>query len=71
MNVDSVLSSYKDMCIWTWMGRCWCVHRQVSAPTALQLANSAVRHVITSLNYEHAIYIFQWRIHAYAFCLYT
>jgi len=48
---------------------CGQVQRHASAPVALQPANSAVRNVITSINCEHAVYILQWRICGYAFCL--
>jgi len=44
MNMDLIFSHYED-------------NRQVTAPVELQLASSTVKHV-TSLNSEHAIYIF-------------
>jgi hypothetical protein len=43
------------------------VHSQAGTPTALQLRNSAVILDVTSLNFKHVIYIFQWRICGWAF----
>jgi hypothetical protein len=50
-------------CLKCSMSRCGCVYRQVIAPAVLQLANSAVRLVVTSLNYEHVDMHF-----SYMFC---
>jgi len=63
-NMGLILNGYGDMSIWnTASARYGYVHRHISTPVSLQLANSAdgcaVRHVITSLNCENVVYIFQ------------
>jgi len=70
-NTGPILNSYSDMGIFkvACASRCGHVQRQASIPVALQLEDNAVRCTVDSLNCEHAIYIFQWRICRYAFCL--